>query len=65
MAFNGKYPTKTKILIYNETIEKVSHFSYLSCDVTYEINKDIQNKLNKFRHMCGTITITLKGKECK
>jgi hypothetical protein len=49
LEFDRKYPIRTKILIYNETIKEVSHFSYLGCDVTYEVNNDIQNKLNKFR----------------
>jgi hypothetical protein len=65
MLFHGKDPLRTKILIYNETTEQVSHFRYLGCDVTYEINNDIQNKLNKFSQICDTITRTLKGKTGK
>jgi hypothetical protein len=65
MAFHGKYPIRTKILIYNEIIEQVSDFSYLGCDVTYEINNDIQSKLNEFKQICGSITGTLKGKARK
>jgi hypothetical protein len=62
MAFRGKYPTTTKILIYNETTEQVSHFKYLGCDVMYEINNDIQNELNKFKQICGTINKNSKRK---
>jgi hypothetical protein len=34
MVFHGKYPIRTKILIYNDTNKQSSHFNYLSCDVT-------------------------------
>jgi hypothetical protein len=65
VALHGKYPIRTKILIYNETIEQVSYFNYLGCDATYEINNDIQNKLNKCRQIYGIIVKTLKGKARK
>lgn len=63
MAFYGKYPTGTKILICHRTIEQASQFNNLRCDVTYEINNDIQNKLNTFRQICSTITRTLKSRD--
>ena len=36
MAFRGKHPIRSKIIINNQAIEQVSHFNFLGCDVTYE-----------------------------
>jgi hypothetical protein len=33
----------------------VRHFNYLGCDISYEKDNDIDNKLAKFRNVCGTI----------
>ena len=55
MAFKGKYPVKTKIVINNSTLEEVSHFKYLGCAVSYESEYDIREKINIFRNICGTV----------
>jgi len=65
MAFKGKEPIRTKIIIENEAIEQVSHFTYLGCDITFEYENDIQHKLHKFQHICGTLRKTLKKKTRK
>ena len=41
MGFRGKNPIRSKIIINNLSIEKVSHFNFLKCDVTYEYDSDI------------------------
>ena len=41
MAFKGKYPVRTKIVINNSTLEQVSRFKYLGCAVSYESEYDI------------------------
>jgi hypothetical protein len=33
----------------------VRHFNYLGCDISYEKDNDVVNKLAKFRNVCGTI----------
>lgn len=46
-------------------MEQVSRFSYLGCEVTFLDNKDLTNKLNKFRYICGTIQKCLKNRTRK
>jgi hypothetical protein len=61
-VFKGKFSISKKIVIDNKSIKKVSHFTYLGCDITCDTNKDSTIKLNKLRHMCGTLKQTLKNK---
>lgn len=49
----------------HKTLEQVSHFNYLGCDVTYGYSKDIQTKINRFSHVCGTISRYIKNKTRK
>jgi hypothetical protein len=62
MAFQGKYPIRSKIISNNKSItEQVSYFNYLGCNVTYKYNED----LRKFQNICGVIARTLKKKTRK
>ena len=54
MAFIGKAPVRTKIMIASQTIEQVALFNYLECDVTHEEDTD--------RRVFGLIRRTVKGK---
>lgn len=65
MAFKGKDPVRSKIVVNNEILEQVSHFTYLGCDLTYENETDIQKKLHRFQHICGTLSRTLKKRTRK
>ena len=65
MAFLGSNPIRTKIVIEDQVLEQVSHFKYLGCDITYDEDKDIINKVNTFQRICGTIRRTLKNKTRK
>jgi hypothetical protein len=62
MAFLGKEPLRTKIELNGKPIEQVSHFKYLGCDISYEHDRDIGEKIQKFQMICGTINRTLKNK---
>jgi len=48
MAFKGRDPVRTKIVIDNKIIEQVNLFNYLENMVFYEGELGIDNKLNKF-----------------
>jgi len=48
MAFKGRDPVRTKIVIDNKIIEKVNLFTYLGNMVSYEGELDIDNRLNNF-----------------
>jgi hypothetical protein len=66
MAFQGKYPTRSKIILNNKSImEQVSNFNYLGCNVTYKCDEDLNDKLSKFLNICGVIARTLKKKTRK
>jgi hypothetical protein len=40
MAFKGKFLVRTEIIIDNNRLQQVSHFSYLECDITHTLDKD-------------------------
>lgn len=65
MAFKGSYPVRTKIILENKAIEQVSKFNFLGCEITYTTETDINNKLNKFNYITGTLKRTLKNKARK
>jgi hypothetical protein len=49
MAFKGKCPVRTKIIIQDKTLEKVSHFKYPGYDVIFLEKADIDAKIKKFQ----------------
>jgi hypothetical protein len=49
MAFKGKSPIRSKIILNNKSIiEQVSNFNYLGCNVTDKYDEDLNDKLIKF-----------------
>ena len=60
MAFKGKWPVRSKIVLNNCILEQVSKFKYLGCTLTYNKGVDIQEKIGKFQSICGTIHRSLK-----
>ncbi|KAJ4434311.1 hypothetical protein ANN_22866 [Periplaneta americana] len=44
---------------------RVSHFKYLGCDITYDYDKDVNIKTQRFQAVCGTIDKNLKKKTRK
>jgi hypothetical protein len=62
MAFKGKHPVGTKIVIEDKTLKQVNHFRYLGYDITFLEETDIDTKIKKFQNICGTVSRTLKGK---
>ena len=55
MAFKGRDPVRTKIVIDNKIIEKVNSFSYLGNMISYEKELDIDNKLRNYLKIIGII----------
>jgi len=55
MAFKGRDPVRTKIVIDNKIIEQVSLFNYLGNMISYEGELDIDNKLNNFLKITGIL----------
>jgi len=54
MAFKGRDPVRTKILIDNKIIEQVNLFNYFG-NISYEGELDIVNELNNFLKITGII----------
>ena len=64
MAFEGKYPVRTKIVLNNSTLEQMNRFKYIGCAVIYESDYGVKEKIKtKFRNICGTIHRNLKNKK--
>lgn len=61
-AFKGKYPLRSKIVINDMIIEQVMYFKYLGFNVGYDTGRDINDKLQRFQHICGTLRRTLIGR---
>jgi hypothetical protein len=36
-------------------MDQVQNFNYLNCDISYNYDKDLEQKLSRFQQMCGTI----------
>ena len=47
---------------YGKTVEQVSKFNYLECELSYLSEKDINNKINKYCYITGTLKRTSKNK---
>jgi hypothetical protein len=59
MAFLGKDPVTCKIFVENKHLQQVRNFKYLGCEISYENEKDIQQKLAKFPQILGIETTLL------
>ena len=57
--FRWKDHLRTKIIINDETLEQVSHFTYLGCSISYQFSNDKEFKLAKFVQLIGTIKRTV------
>ena len=58
----GKFPVRSKIIIEDRVLEQTSNFNYLGCDIRFDIDKDIQQTVNRLQYLRGNINITLKNK---
>jgi hypothetical protein len=65
MAFKGRDPTRTKIVINNKIIEQVNTFNYLGYLVSYEKEKGIDDKITKFLKITEIMNNTFKPKSKK
>ena len=50
---------RTQIIINDETLEQVSHLTYLDCSISYQFSNDVESKLVKFLQLIGTINRTM------
>ena len=50
MAFQGKKPKRTEIMINNQSLQQVSHFNDLGNDIGYNSTYNIEGKSGKFQN---------------
>jgi hypothetical protein len=55
MAFKGRDPVRSNILIDNKIIEQVKSFNYLGNMISYERELHIDNKLNNYLKITGIL----------
>ena len=60
MAFEGRDPLRTKIVIDNKIIEKVNSFNYLGNMISYEKELGIDNKLHNYLKITGILNNVFK-----
>jgi hypothetical protein len=62
IAFKGRDPVRTKILIGNKIIEQVNSFNYLGNMISYDKILDIDNKLHNYLKITGILKLCLDHK---
>jgi len=62
MAFRGRDPVRTKIVIDNKIIEYVNSFNYLGNMISYKKELDIDNKLHNYLKITGILNNVLGHK---
>ena len=63
MAFKGRDPVRTKIVIDNKIIGQVNLFNCLGNVISYEGELDIDNKLNNFLKITGILNNVFRPKK--
>jgi hypothetical protein len=48
--------------VYYKNTEQVNYFNYLGCIISIFENKDLETKVSKFNHICGSIRTVLDKK---
>jgi hypothetical protein len=46
-AFQGKKPIKLKIVLEDQIVDKLNHYNYRGCNISFENNNGIYNKISK------------------
>lgn len=60
---NCFFVTATTCHHYNMSLKHFATlFRYLGCNISYELDRNIEEKVNKFQMICGTINRSLKNK---
>jgi hypothetical protein len=60
ITFIGQWPVRSKITINDKIFDQVNEFKYLGCQISYEGERDVKNKISKFLQVTSTINNVLK-----
>jgi hypothetical protein len=63
MAFRGRDPIRSKIVMNNKIIEQIHTFNYLGCSLSYEREKDVTTEVSKFLQITEITNKVLKPSE--
>jgi hypothetical protein len=58
-GFVGTDHLRAKIIINYETLDQVSQFTYLGCNISYQFSNDVEFTLAQFLQLIGTIKRTI------
>jgi hypothetical protein len=65
VAFKGRDPIRSKIVIDNKIIEQVNSFNYLGNLIFYQNEMDVDNKLNNYLRITGVIHTVFRPKKTR
>ena len=60
MAFLGRGPVRCKIVVENKCLQEVKNFQHPGFEISYENEKDIQQKVAKFAKILGILNNIFK-----
>jgi hypothetical protein len=60
MPFLGEDAVRCKLIVDKKYLQQVKNFKYLSCEIAYGSEKDIQQKVAKFAQVLGILNNTFK-----
>jgi len=55
IALLGQDQVRCKIFVQKKCLQQVNNFKYLGCEIPYQNEKDIQQKLANFSQILGTL----------
>ena len=62
MAFKENFPIVSKILLENKILVQIETVKYLGCNISFAVNLDIEERVNKIKTMCRAIQRTFKNR---
>lgn len=57
MAFKVKTTVWSQIVVDTTVLLQVFHFQYMCCDIAYDFDKYVEQKLDRFQAICETIVL--------
>jgi hypothetical protein len=60
MTFLGQDPVRCKIVVDNKWLQQVKNLKFLGCEISYENERDIEQKLAKFAQELEILNNTFK-----
>jgi hypothetical protein len=60
MEFLRQDQVRSKIVVNNKCLQQINNFQYLGCEIFYQNEKDIQQKLARLAQILGILNNTFK-----